>query len=71
MKVLINESRSYDHSTTSVVAILPNKEDEIYKVLQEKSSFDDFDCRLLAYSGRTSFHYGEELYYIKDIEDWR
>lgn len=70
MKVLINESRSYDHYTT-VVAILPNKEDDIYKVLQEKLGFEDFDCRLLAYEGRIEIYYGEELYYIKDVEDWR
>lgn len=70
MKVLINESRSYDHYT-AIVAILPDKEDEIYKVLQEKLGFNDDLCRELAYEGRTSLHYGEEIYYITDIEDWR
>lgn len=70
MKVLINESRSYDHYTT-VVAILPDKEDDIYKVLQEKLGYEDDLCRKLAYEGRIEIYCGEEIYYIKDIEDWR
>lgn len=57
------------YSTNEPIAILPEDQDAIYKVLKEQGFAED-RAKEIAYTGRWSSFNGCETFYIKEIEDW-
>lgn len=69
MKLLMREDIDICGATSEPIAILPEDQDTIYKVLKEQY-FEEDRAKEIAYEGQWSSFDGCTTFYIDEIEDW-
>lgn len=69
MKLLMREDIDVYGTSHEPIAILPEDQDTIYKVLKEQGFVED-RAKEIAYEGHWSSFCGCEIFYIEEIEDW-
>ncbi len=69
MKLLMREDIDIYSTSNEPIAILPEDQDTIYKVLKEQGFVED-EAKEIAYEGQWSSFDGCITLYIEEIEDW-